>query len=93
MAATTLDVPRRVFADARSGRVLFVSHCLLNQNVRHLGGATRPGALPDATCAVGTSTSPLVEYDLIAEITDDQRYGRTRSVCHRAGSGSARGSV
>ncbi len=33
--------------DRRSGRVAFVSHCLLNQNVRYLGGATEPGVLPD----------------------------------------------
>jgi predicted secreted protein len=32
-------------ADARSGRVVFVSHCLLNENVRYPGGATRPGAV------------------------------------------------
>ena len=32
-------------ADARSGRVVFVSHCLLNENVRFLGGATRAGAV------------------------------------------------
>ena len=34
-------------ADARSGRVVFVSHCLLNENVRFLGGATRPGAISE----------------------------------------------
>jgi predicted secreted protein len=34
-------------ADARSRRVVFVSHCLLNENVRFLGGATRPGGLID----------------------------------------------
>lgn len=32
-------------ADARGGRVVFVSHCLLNENVRYLGGATRSGPL------------------------------------------------
>ncbi len=31
--------------DERGGRVVFVSHCLLNENVRYLGGATRPGAV------------------------------------------------
>lgn len=41
--ATTLDMLRRALADERSGRVVFVSHCLLNQNVRYLGGATCPG--------------------------------------------------
>jgi predicted secreted protein len=32
-------------ADGRSGRVAFVSHCLLNQNVRYLGGAVAPAAI------------------------------------------------
>ena len=40
------DVVGRL-ADARSGRVAFVSHCLLNENVRFLGGATRGGAVPE----------------------------------------------
>jgi predicted secreted protein len=31
--------------DARSGRVVFVSHCLLNENVRYAGGATCPGVV------------------------------------------------
>jgi predicted secreted protein len=34
-------------ADARSGRVAFVSHCLLNETVRYPGGATCPGAVPE----------------------------------------------
>jgi hypothetical protein len=29
--------------DERSGKVLVLSHCLLNQNVRYLGGAVHPG--------------------------------------------------
>ncbi len=43
--------------DARSRRVAFVSHCLLNENVRYLGGATRPGAVDevvDGLVAAGT---------------------------------------
>jgi predicted secreted protein len=35
----------RSVVDARGRRVAFVSHCLLNQNVRYLGGATRPAAV------------------------------------------------
>lgn len=31
--------------DDRSRKVAFVSHCLLNQNVRYLGGATRPAMI------------------------------------------------
>jgi predicted secreted protein len=34
-------------ADARGGRVVFLSHCLLNENVRYPGGATCPGAVPE----------------------------------------------
>lgn len=33
--------------DARGGRVVFVSHCLLNENVRYPGGATRAGAVAE----------------------------------------------
>lgn len=47
---------RRRLPDARSGRVIFVSHCLLNQNVRYLGGACHPGtvdALVDQWRAAG----------------------------------------
>jgi predicted secreted protein len=34
-------------ADARGGRVVFLSHCLLNENVRFPGGATCPGVVPE----------------------------------------------
>lgn len=33
--------------DERGRRVVFVSHCLLNQNVRYLGGAFRSGAVEE----------------------------------------------
>jgi predicted secreted protein len=33
--------------DERSRRVIFVSHCLLNENVRYLGGAFRPGGVAE----------------------------------------------
>ncbi len=36
---------RRALADERGGRVVFVSHCLLNQNTRYPGGAFRAGAV------------------------------------------------
>jgi hypothetical protein len=35
-----LDELQRALADKRSGRVVFVSHCILNENVRYRG---RPG--------------------------------------------------
>ena len=34
-------------ADERGKRVAFVSHCLLNENVRYLGGAFHSGAVPE----------------------------------------------
>lgn len=33
--------------DRRGRRVMLVSHCLLNQNTRYAGGATRPGAVTE----------------------------------------------
>jgi predicted secreted protein len=52
--------------DARSRRVAFVSHCLLNQNVRFLGGATRPAAVREVVegfldAGVGISQMPCPE--------------------------------
>jgi predicted secreted protein len=34
-------------ADDRGKQVAFVSHCLLNENVRYLGGAFRPGGIAE----------------------------------------------
>ena len=51
MASRARPSPDRVrrlrsqLQDQRSGRVLFVSHCLLNENTRYLGGAYRAGAV------------------------------------------------
>jgi predicted secreted protein len=36
---------RQQLADARGGRVVLLSHCLLNENVRYLGGAGRAGGV------------------------------------------------
>lgn len=33
--------------DERSRRIVFLSHCLLNENTRYLGGAFRPGAVDE----------------------------------------------
>ncbi len=38
---------RDQLADARGGRVVYLSHCLLNQNVRYLGGAGRAGGVTE----------------------------------------------
>ena len=37
-----------ILADARGGKVVFLSHCLLNENVRYLGGAGRPAGGSEA---------------------------------------------
>ena len=39
---------QRTLRDSRSERVVFVSHCLLNQNTRYLGGAVCPGVVAAA---------------------------------------------
>ena len=46
---TAVD-PRDLFwqlRDERSGKVVFVSHCLLNENTRYPGGAFRPGVVSE----------------------------------------------
>ena len=47
MGERTVETLRRRLADGRGGRVIFVSHCLLNENVRYLGGACKPGAVDE----------------------------------------------
>jgi predicted secreted protein len=59
--ATKLVLLRRVLADERSGRVVFVSHCLLNQNVRYLGGATCPGVCETAVAQLLRAPVGLVQ--------------------------------
>lgn len=41
------DVLSERLQDARSKQVAFVSHCLLNENVRYLGGAFRSGGVAE----------------------------------------------
>lgn len=59
-------VLRRRLADERSGKVAFVSHCLLNENTRYLGGAFHAGAVPElidelVQAGVGISQLPCPE--------------------------------
>lgn len=68
MATTSVDTGQlqRRLADRRSGRVVFVSHCLLNENVRYLGGACRPGPIKEwverwAAEGVGVCQMPCPE--------------------------------
>jgi hypothetical protein len=42
-----LEQLQRALADRRGRRVVFVSHCLLNENVRYLGGAGRRGSVDE----------------------------------------------
>lgn len=42
-----LEQLQRALADQRSRRVVFVSHCILNENVRYLGGAARSGSVDE----------------------------------------------
>jgi uncharacterized protein YbbK (DUF523 family) len=46
--AVDVDFLAQRLRDARSRRVVFVSHCLLNQGVRYLGGASHAGVVPKA---------------------------------------------
>lgn len=41
------EVLFRRLADERGNQVVFVSHCLLDENVRYLGGAFHSGAVPE----------------------------------------------
>lgn len=47
MTRSQLSTLRERLRDDRGGRVLYVSHCLLNENVRYLGGARRRGAVDE----------------------------------------------
>ena len=47
--------------DARSGRVVLVSHCLLNENTRYLGGACRPGCVAEVVEACVTAGFGIVQ--------------------------------
>ena len=47
----------RTTHDQRSGRVVFLSHCLLNKNTRYLGGAGRPGSVVEIVNRVSNGES------------------------------------
>lgn len=46
MNSHKIELLRARLADARSGKVVFVAHCILNENARYFGGAFCPGAIP-----------------------------------------------
>jgi predicted secreted protein len=47
MMNSRADALAEQLRDERSRRVAFVSHCLLNENTRYLGGAFRPGGIAE----------------------------------------------
>jgi uncharacterized protein YbbK (DUF523 family) len=94
---------RRALPDARGGRVLFVAHCLLNENVRYLGGATRSGAVDEVVQAalesgVGLVQLPCPEQQtwggvlkplLLAGYARDRGWAARRLLRHAAADGLA----
>ena len=60
---------QRTMTDARGREVVFLSHCLLNQNTRYLGGASCPGVvsptvLPYVDAGVGIVQMPCPEQQV-----------------------------
>lgn len=45
MTDEKLNIIKRKLKDQRSNKVIFVSHCILNENTRYFGGAFRKGAM------------------------------------------------
>ncbi|HOT45659.1 MAG TPA: hypothetical protein PLM53_14180 [Spirochaetota bacterium] len=41
-----MDLLNKKLKDRRSGKIIFLSHCLLNENVRYMGGAFTEGIVP-----------------------------------------------
>jgi hypothetical protein len=71
------EVLRGVLSDVRPGQVVFVSHCVLNQNVRYQGGATRPGVVEEVVArlqraGVGIVQMPCPEQRVWGGV--DKRY-------------------
>lgn len=47
MSLRQTDKIRKKLEDERSNRVIFLSHCILNENTRYFGGAFRKGAVEE----------------------------------------------
>ena len=52
MRDATAQLLRERLHDERGGEVVFVSHCLLNENTRYLGGAFRTGSVAEVVAAL-----------------------------------------
>jgi predicted secreted protein len=66
MVSRKLETLREHLTDERSEKVVFVSHCVLNENVRYLGGAFRRGGVDEIIddlqqCGVGIVQMPCPE--------------------------------
>ena len=82
----TVRVLRNRLTDHRGGTVLFVSHCLLNENTRYMGGAfcagqgaqsaSRPAAHERGPPAGGLTVSPAGQTLGLVEI----RFTQTREL-------------
>ena len=80
--------------DERGGRVAFVSHCLLNENTRYLGGAFRAGGVAELVGQLLEDGVGLVRrsFDAIARMPA-KTVSRSRVnwevvlACRRAGRG------
>lgn len=82
---------RRQLADGRGRRVLMVSHCLLNENVRYLGGSARSGAVDEVVdlarqYGVGLHQLPCPEMQAwggVDKLALLPMYGARGSLLHR----------
>jgi hypothetical protein len=56
-------------SDERGKRVVFVSHCLLNENARYPGGAFHSGAVPEIAELRRRELGGPVEFGLDGDMT------------------------
>ena len=59
--ATRSECLQARLTDRRSKRIVFVSHCLLNENTRYLGGATVAGAIPSVVQRIVDGQDGIVQ--------------------------------
>jgi len=89
MAARSEDLQKRL-ADGRSKRIVFVSHCLLNENTRYLGGATVGGAVPAIIERIAKGQDGIVQMPCpeqaawggVSKRLFLAAYGRTDALCY-----------
>ena len=61
MAYNRLGLIRSRLKDARSGKVVFVSHCILNENARYFGGAFRKAGVKEVLYDLSTRDIGIVQ--------------------------------